>query len=114
MGWNTGNQTGIKPEDTSRPRVFVDVLIACIDSNYSIQHDQLGTAGGFLIVPFPLRPQLCSTLSRIPLVSTSKYRPRICLGGTLLAVVVKEKTGVFAVIVNACVQTKLKKRDREA
>lgn len=37
--------------------------------------------------------RLCSPLSFIPLVSTSKYRPRICLGGTLLVVVVKKKTG---------------------
>ena len=63
----------------------------------------------FSLSLFLCTPHLCSLLSLIPLGSTSKNRPKICLGGTLLVVVVKKKDGVFAVIVNACVQPQLGK-----
>lgn len=74
--------------------VWVIYVCECTDCMHWFKLcEQLCAAVCFLVVSFPLCPWLCSPLSLIPLVSTSKYRARMCLGGDLLVVVVKEKTG---------------------
>lgn len=58
-------------------------------------------------------PQLWFSLPTTLIVSTSKFRKESCLGGHSLSAGAQREDGVFALIVNACVQPELGRRDRE-
>lgn len=58
-------------------------------------------------------PQLWFSLPTTLIVSTSKFRKESCLGGHSLSAGAQREDGVFSLIVNACVQPELGRRDRE-
>lgn len=58
--------------------------------------------------------QLWFSLPTILIVSTSKFRKESCLGGHSPSAGAQREDGVFALIVNACVQAELGRRDRGA
>lgn len=67
----------------------------------------------FSLPPVFYAPNCVSHYPLFSFVSTSKYRAKICLGGHCESAGAQGEDRVFAVIVNACVQPELGKRERE-
>lgn len=94
--------------------VIVDRLIPCVDSKY--MNNFLMWSCFLIAFLRPVLPtaQLWFSLPTILIVSTSKFRKESCLGGHSLSAGAQREDRVFALIVNACVQAELGRRDRGA